>query len=292
MIVGKMLKEKYGFDSAAVVEMFCEQYGYSRKFVEDLLNDKWTDLLLCHEMDILDFTKIDESLFRSWTDEYSFSNTCAPMGKAYDNPMAKLPEINLGSFEPKLFVRHTAFGSQVRAGFFPNPDEVEFKPEAGDLTPRALDMLKAIGMAPITVDLDGNDGGLSKKLADIKAEWGSEPVVHNSNMPVPRAKHTHELDEEDVNLIYPQRTVNLLEGIDLQPIPLLETIPKLSDLVSPDWENIAERPEVIPDPGPDNIIVPLELFESMADACSDGGFSVPATRAYDLLEKHEEKYGE
>lgn len=293
MIVGKMLKEKYGFDSEEVVKMFCEQYGYSKKFVEDLLNDKWDDLLICHAEDIRDFTKIEKSLFDGWTSGYSFGNTCAPMGKVYDNPMCELAkvEIDLSPFEPKLFVRHTTFGSTVRAGFFPNPGEVEFKPEEGDLTPSALNMLNAIGTAPITISPD-DGGGLSKMLADIKAQWGSEPVTHNSDIPVPRSKHTHELDEEDVNRIYPQRTVNLLEGIDIQPIPLLETIPKLSDLVSPDWENIEEKPSMIPDPGPENIIVPLELFESMADACSDAGFSVPATRAYDLLEKHEEKYGE
>lgn len=373
MIVGKMLKEKYGFDNEEVVKMFCEQYGYSKKFVEDLLNDKWTDLLICHEMDILDFTKIDEPLFRSWTDNYSFSNTCAPMGKPYDNPMCELAkaEIDLSPFEPKLFVRHTEFGSTVRAGFFPNPGEVEFKPEEGDLTPSALNMLNAIGVTPVQF-CQGDDNGDPKFLGQVLDQLQSDKVVHDSDIPVPRSKRTHELDEEDVNRIYPHRTVNLLEGIDVEftppfcqipveqwaeilgpewfndgkltdiakktlmdidltkayPSPITPfdppidsnsalneiigivgmprtkeilklykdkkypILPTESDLLAVDWEKISERPEVIPNPGPDNIVVPVVLLEALMDIAYDADQGIIAGQGSELLVKHKEKYSE
>lgn len=324
MKVGKMLKEKYGFDNEEVVKMFCDQYGYSQKFVKDMLEDTWGELLVCHIEDIQNFTKIDQEIIDGWLGNWSWGKTIAPMGKCCPvegAPLVKV-DVNLGNLEPKLFIHRTDHGNYIRAGFFPNPGEEEFIADESIHSPELLDnmgMLKATGICKVvlqkkvdvpaivkeelekanerikdrvgtwkgdvncTVDIIGERGTVTEELFEVK---------HDSDIAVPMSKNTHDLDPEDVNRIYPQRTVNLLEGEAIQPIPLLETIPKLSDLVSPDWENIKERPEVIPDPGPDYIVVPVELFERMADACSDGGFCVPATRAYDLLEKHEEKYGE
>lgn len=287
MIVGKMLKEKYGFDSEAVIDMFCDQYGYSQKFVKDLLNDKWNDLLICHIEDIIDFTKIERPLLDSWCDEYSFSNTCAPMGKPYDNPMPELLQIDLSPFKPKLFITTRPEGNTIRAGFFPNPGEEEFKPGPDDLTPRAAELLTAIGLAPITIKRD-DDGGLAKKLASSEAAYVTRPAMEILDYPnqlslARRNEDVPEASQEQMQALFDR----VKERYKTNPVHIRSEL-TIKDLSDPESVDIYGYPSVSgvvlkPEPEVGYAMVPLELLETLADIASDEGFSIPANKAYDII---------
>lgn len=60
MIVGKLLKEKYGFDKQETIDRFIDQFGYSELIVNKILDDAFPVLLTCHIQDFALFTNASE----------------------------------------------------------------------------------------------------------------------------------------------------------------------------------------------------------------------------------------
>lgn len=58
MKIGKLLKEKYGFDSLVTRTRFICKYHYTNKWLADMLDDKFPELLPAHLLDIVEFTGI------------------------------------------------------------------------------------------------------------------------------------------------------------------------------------------------------------------------------------------
>lgn len=89
MIIGKVLKEKYGFNNPEKVNEFTDKYFYSKRIVEGILSDKYPVLLTCHLNDISEFTGIPFEMLNKMQDDISdyclleYLEKIPPMGKPY-----------------------------------------------------------------------------------------------------------------------------------------------------------------------------------------------------------------
>lgn len=89
MIIGKVLKEKYGFDNPEKVNEFRDKYFYGKRVVEGILSDKYDALLTCHLDDISEFTGIPFEMLNKMQDDISdlclleYLEKIPPMVKPY-----------------------------------------------------------------------------------------------------------------------------------------------------------------------------------------------------------------
>lgn len=100
MEIGKLLKEKYGFDKPEVLISFKCKYNYSGRFINALLNDEFPELLKCHIDDISEFTGVSvEELLKLQTPEpaHGMGHPYAPLGRPWINnfiiPIIKIKDI-------------------------------------------------------------------------------------------------------------------------------------------------------------------------------------------------------
>lgn len=88
MEIGKLLKEKYGFNEPkARIEFMCK-YNYGAKFLLDVLDDCFPELLPCHLNDISEFTGVPvEELLKLQTPEpaHGMGHPHAPLGRPWIN---------------------------------------------------------------------------------------------------------------------------------------------------------------------------------------------------------------
>lgn len=88
MEIGKLLKEKYGFDEPDVLVSFKCKYNYSGRFISALLNDEFPELLECHIDDISEFTGVSvEELLKLQTPKptHGMGHPHAPLGRPWIN---------------------------------------------------------------------------------------------------------------------------------------------------------------------------------------------------------------
>ena len=86
MEIGKLLKEKHGFDKPETLISFKCKYNYSDKFIESLLNDRFPELLACHIDDISEFTGISvKELLKLQTPKpaHGMGHPHAPLGRPW-----------------------------------------------------------------------------------------------------------------------------------------------------------------------------------------------------------------
>lgn len=86
MEIGKLLREKYGFDEPkARIEFTCK-YNYGAKFLLDVLDDHFPELLAGHINDISEFTGVPvEELLKLQTPkpEGGIGHPIAPLGRPW-----------------------------------------------------------------------------------------------------------------------------------------------------------------------------------------------------------------
>lgn len=98
MRVGKLLREKYGFNNRETIDGFIDQFGYSENMVRAILNDRYPVLLTCHIQDLSLFTGVsEEELTEAMEIEYPISplRVDVPMGKPYKQIPPVIAKIDL-----------------------------------------------------------------------------------------------------------------------------------------------------------------------------------------------------
>lgn len=86
MKVGKLLKNKYGFNVQKVVDSFINMFGYSPAIVNKIINDEYPVLLSCHIHDLALFTGASEEELmaaQELSETVSELRGDTPMGKPY-----------------------------------------------------------------------------------------------------------------------------------------------------------------------------------------------------------------
>jgi hypothetical protein len=102
MEIGKLLKEKHGFNDPDVVLAFHKKYGYSIKFINSVLNDEFPVLTYMHLRDISHFTGIP---FRELTKLESpmpssgIGYPAIPLGKLFFCSMPVMGKIEIDDLE-------------------------------------------------------------------------------------------------------------------------------------------------------------------------------------------------
>lgn len=98
MRVGKLLREKYGFNNRETIDAFIDQFAYSENIVRAILNDRYPVLLTCHIQDLSLFTGVsEEELTEAMEIEYPISplRVDVPMGKPYKQIPPVIAKIDL-----------------------------------------------------------------------------------------------------------------------------------------------------------------------------------------------------
>lgn len=62
MSLGKYLKANHGFSDPEVIAKFCEQFGYTEKMVNKIVDDLYPVLLSCQVNDLASFTGTDSDV--------------------------------------------------------------------------------------------------------------------------------------------------------------------------------------------------------------------------------------
>lgn len=86
MKVGKLLKDKYGFNVQKVVDSFINMFGYSPIVINKIVNDEYPVLLSCHIHDLALFTGASEEELmeaQELSGTVSELRSDTPMGKPY-----------------------------------------------------------------------------------------------------------------------------------------------------------------------------------------------------------------
>lgn len=89
MKVGKLLKEKYGFDKQETVDRFADQFGYYSTILDAILEDRYPVLLTCHINDLALFTGASEDELYAAQELPEVPDPLrpyVPMGKPYITP--------------------------------------------------------------------------------------------------------------------------------------------------------------------------------------------------------------
>ena len=86
MEIGKLLKEKFGFEEADVRLKFIAKYNYSNVWLDNVLNDRFPELNHGHLLDISEFTGLSmERLFSLQTPrpDNGIGHPLAPPGRTW-----------------------------------------------------------------------------------------------------------------------------------------------------------------------------------------------------------------
>lgn len=100
MKVGKLLKEKAGFDNPETVTRFINRFGYSEVIFNKILNDQFPVLLTCHIEDLSLFTGFSVTELieaQELTTDVDILRMHVPMGKPYvaEPPVAATIDVRI-----------------------------------------------------------------------------------------------------------------------------------------------------------------------------------------------------
>lgn len=159
MKVGKLLKEKYGFDKQETIDRFIDQTGYSFVILRKILDDSYPVLLSCHIHDLAVFTGASEEELmeaQELSGDVSELRGHTPMGKPYHHrhPLIGVLNMTLPAIE-EIFPKRTIKIDLDEIVDYPNildKGEKSFDdPEIKELVQRIRDRFKSTSFVNLPI---------------------------------------------------------------------------------------------------------------------------------------------